>query len=143
MIPIVWNGYLIAMSVLISILGAFSALSHMQSMRENSGRQGLGWMSAGAITLAIAIWSMHFIGMLAFHLEAQMAFDITLTLLSILPPLATTLFAFNLLQKSNVGCGRMAIAGSVMGLGVAAMHYTGMAALKMQPAIGYDPLILV
>ena len=143
MMPMVWNGYLIGLSVLISIFGSFSALSHMQSMRENSPKQKLGWMSAGAITLAMAIWSMHFIGMLSFHLPIQIAFDIRLTLLSILPALATTLFAFYLLQDSNVRLGRIAIAGIVMGLGVAAMHYTGMAALKMQPAIVYDSTILV
>ena len=143
MMPIVWNEYLIGMSVLISIFGSFSALSHMQSMRANSGKQSLGWMIAGAITLAMAIWSMHFIGMLSFHLPIQMAFDIKLTLLSILPALLTTLFAFYLLQNSNVRFGRITIAGVVMGLGVAAMHYTGMAALKMQPAIVYDTGILV
>jgi NO-binding membrane sensor protein with MHYT domain/two-component sensor histidine kinase len=143
MMPIVWNEYLIGMSVLISIFGSFSALSHMQSMRANSGKQSLGWMIAGAITLAMAIWSMHFIGMLSFHLPIQMAFDIKLTLLSILPALLTTLFAFYLLQNSNVRFGRITIAGVVMGLGVAAMHYTGMAALKMQPAIVYDTGIVV
>jgi diguanylate cyclase (GGDEF)-like protein/PAS domain S-box-containing protein len=141
--PIVWNGYVILMSLLISILGSFSALSHMQSMRESSGKRGMLWMSAGATMLAMSIWSMHSIGMLSFHFSTRIAFDIKLTLLSILPALFSTLFAFHLLQNNQVRSGRIAVAGIVMGLGVAAMHYTGMAALKMQPAIAYDTVILL
>jgi diguanylate cyclase (GGDEF)-like protein/PAS domain S-box-containing protein len=137
MIPIVWNGYLVVTSVLISILGSFSSLSHMQSMRESSGKRGAASMSAGAVMLAMSIWSMHSIGMLSLHLPMQIAFDIKLTLLSILPALATTLFAFHLLRNNKVRLDRIAVAGIVMGLGVAAMHYTGMSALKMQPAIIY------
>jgi diguanylate cyclase (GGDEF)-like protein/PAS domain S-box-containing protein len=143
MMPIVWNGYLVALSVLISIFGSFAALSHMQSMRENSGKHGFIWVSAGAATLALAIWSMHFIGMLAFHLPIQLTFDVKLTVLSILPALFTTLFAFHLLQNKRVRFGKIVVAGVIMGLGVAAMHYTGMAALKMQPAIIYDTTIFV
>jgi diguanylate cyclase (GGDEF)-like protein/PAS domain S-box-containing protein len=140
MMPIVWNGYLVSMSVLISIFGAFSALSHMQSMRENSGKLGFAWMSMGASMLAMAIWSMHFVGMLSFHLPIKLAFDIKLTLLSIVPVLATTLFAFYLLQNKSVRWRQITVAGIVMGLGMAAMHYTGMAALKIQPGIIYDAM---
>jgi diguanylate cyclase (GGDEF)-like protein/PAS domain S-box-containing protein len=141
MLPIIWNGYLVAISVMISILGAFSTLSHTQSMRDKSGTLRFIWMSTGAVTLAMSIWSMHFIGMLSFHLPIQIVFDINLTLLSFLPVLASTLFAFHLSQNKMVRSGRIAIAGIVMGLGVAAMHYIGMAALKMYPAITYDATI--
>ncbi|RJG25865.1 response regulator [Massilia cavernae] len=139
--PIIWNGYLVALSVLIAMFGSFSALSHTEHMRESTGRAGIIWMTAGAVTLAVAIWSMHFIGMLAFHLPIPIAYDIQLTVLSIFPAIAATLFGFYLLQNRAVRFGRIAVAGTFMGLGVAAMHYTGMAALKIQPAISYDPLI--
>lgn len=141
--PIFWNGYLIALSVLIAMFGAFSALAHVENMRESTGKAGFLWMVCGAVTLAIAIWSMHFIGMLAFHLPIAIAYDLELTLLSIVPAIAGTLAAFILLQNQTLQLGRIAGAGVVMGLGVAAMHYSGMAALKMTPAIHYDPLIFL
>ena len=142
MMPMSWNLYLVALSVTIGMFGSFSALSHTQNMRENTGKAAYKWIVAGAMTLAVAIWAMHFIGMLAFQLPIPIAFDIRLTLLSILPAMAGTLFAFQLLQNGVVRFGRIVLAGSFMGFGVAAMHYTGMAALKMQPAISYDPWIL-
>lgn len=139
--PIIWDGYLVALSVLIAMFGSFSALSHTENIRESTGKAAFIWMAAGAVTLAVAIWSMHFIGMLAFHLPIPIAYDIQLTLLSILPAIAATLFGFYLLQNGAARFGRIAVAGTFMGLGVAAMHYTGMAALKMEPAISYAPLI--
>ena len=141
--PIVWNAYLVALSVLIAMLGSFSALSHTEHMRENTGKTAFLWMSAGAVTLGMAIWAMHFIGMLAFHLPIPIGYDISLTLLSILPAIVATLIGFHLLQNRAVRFGRIVLAGTLMGLGIAIMHYTGMAALKMQPAISYDPLIFV
>ncbi|MEB0164667.1 MHYT domain-containing protein, partial [Glaciimonas sp. CA11.2] len=95
----------------------------------------------GAGTLGVAIWSMHFIGMLAFNMPIRMAYDISLIALSIVPAIAGTLAAFLLVQNQKLTLDRILIGGTVMGLGIAAMHYTGMAALKMQPAISYDPLL--
>ncbi|QRX83477.1 EAL domain-containing protein [Glaciimonas sp. PAMC28666] len=139
--PIFWNGYLIFLSVLVAMFGAFSALSHVENMRESSGRAAFLLMFCGAGTLGVAIWSMHFIGMLAFHLPIRIAYDLPLSLLSIVPAIAGTLAAFLLVQNRKVTVARIAVAGTVMGLGVAAMHYTGMAALKMQPAISYERTI--
>ncbi|MES2262255.1 MAG: EAL domain-containing protein [Pseudomonadota bacterium] len=140
---IVWNGYLVALSVLVAMFGAFSALAHTENMRASSGKAALAWMAAGAVTLGMAIWSLHFIGMLAFHLPIPLAYDLELTLLSIVPAIGATLLAFHLLRDSDMRMARVAAAGTLMGLGVAAMHYTGMAALKMQPSIGYHPFTLV
>ena len=136
-----WNGNLIALSVLIAMLGSFTALSHAERMRESHGYQAKAWMVAGGLTLGMAIWSMHFIGMLAFHLNIPIAYDTSLTFLSILPAVAAALFGFHLLQSPKLQLKKILIGGLLMGLGITAMHYTGMAALKMQPAIIYNPAI--
>ncbi|MGS0742789.1 EAL domain-containing protein [Glaciimonas sp. GG7] len=141
--PIFWNGYLIALSVFVAFFGAFSTLSHVENMRESTGRAAFLWMISGAVTLGVAVWSMHFIGMLAFHLPIAIAYDFKLTLFSIIPAIAGTLAGFVLIQNQDLYLKRLVSAGVVMGLGIAAMHYTGMAALKMQPAINYDPLIFL
>lgn len=139
--PVVWNTNLIILSVLTAIYGSFAALSHAERMRETTGTASKAWMVAGAVTLGLAIWSMHFIGMLAFHLPIPVAYDVILTITSVLPAIAAAILGFYLLQSAKLQVHQVIIGGFLMGLGIATMHYTGMAALKMQPAINYDPLI--
>lgn len=141
--PISWNGNLVILSVLIAIFGSFTALSHAERMRENTGFQAAAWMVAGSLTLGMAVWSMHFIGMLAFHLPVPVAYDAYLTFISILPAIAAALLGFYLLRSPKLQFKKIVIGGVFMGIGITVMHYTGMAALKMQPAISYDPLIFV
>lgn len=141
--PISWNGSLIALSVLIAMFGSFTALSHAERMRESTGYQANAWMVAGGVTLGMAVWSMHFIGMLAFHLPIPIAYDSKLTFISALPAIAAALLGFYLLRSQKLQLDKVLIGGFFMGLGITAMHYTGMAALKMQPAISYDPTIFV
>ena len=139
--PISWDGSLIALSVVIAMFGSFTALSHADRMRESTGYQAIAWMIAGGVTLGMAIWSMHFIGMLAFHLPIRLAYDPLLTFLSVLPAIAAALLGFYLLQSPKLQLKKIVIGGFLMGMGITAMHYTGMAALKMQPAISYSPII--
>ncbi len=136
-----WNGNLIALSVLIAMFGSFTALSHAERMRESTGYPAMAWMVAGGLTLGMAIWSMHFIGMLAFHLTIPIAYDSSLTFISVLPAIAAALLGFYLLRSPKLQLKKIVIGGLFMGLGITAMHYTGMAALKMQPAISYNPTI--
>lgn len=100
-------------------------------------------MIAGATTLGLTIWSMHFIGMLAFQLPIPLSYDPYLTILSSLPAIAAALIVFFVLRSPVIDIYRIIQAGILMGAGISAMHYTGMAALKMSPAITYDPGIFV
>ena len=130
--------------MLIAIIGSFTALGHAQRMRKASGRTAKLWAGTGSIVLGMTIWGMHFIGMLAFHLPVPLAYDLTLTLLSILPAIAASLLGFWVqCCATKISYRRIVVSGILMGLGISAMHYTGMAALKMVPPIGYDPLIVV
>ena len=130
------------LSVLVAVAGSLTALAHAQRMRESHGRTALLWMVTGSITLGLAVWSMHFIGMLAFHLPIPLAYDLTLTLISIVPVTAAALLGFRVLREQHVSIRRLVLVGLLMGMGISGMHYSGMAALKMSPAISYDPLIL-
>ena len=140
--PISWNGNLIVLSVLIAMFGSFTALSHAERMRESTGYQAMAWMVAGGLTLGMAVWSMHFIGMLAFHLPVPIAYDSRLTFISVVPAIAAALLGFYLLRSPKLQLKRIVIGGLFMGLGITVMHYTGMSALKMQPEISYNPTIL-
>jgi diguanylate cyclase (GGDEF)-like protein/PAS domain S-box-containing protein len=142
-LSIIWNIPLVLLSVLVAMLGSFTALTHAQRMRENSGRSAWVWMGAGSITLGFTIWSMHFVGMLAFHLPIPVSYDLPLTLLSALPAIAAALLGFYVLHEPNISNFRIAASSLVMGFGISMMHYTGMAALKMSPEISYDPLAFI
>ncbi len=140
---IVWNIPLVLLSVLVAMLGSFTALAHAQRMRESSGRSARIWMVTGGLTLGLAIWSMHFIGMLAFHLPVPLGYDLPLTLLSALPAIAAALLGFYVLREPDISAPRIIVSGLLMGLGISVMHYTGMAALRMSPPISYDPPIFI
>jgi len=143
-LPISWNIPLVFLSVLIAIIGSFATLDHAQRMRATSGRSAKLWAIAGSIVLGMTIWGMHFVGMLAFHLPIPIAYDLTLTLLSILPAIAAALLGFwTQCCAIRITARRLLGSGLLMGLGISAMHYTGMAALKVSPPVSYDLPIVV
>jgi diguanylate cyclase (GGDEF)-like protein/PAS domain S-box-containing protein len=141
--PIYWNISLVILSVLVAMIGSLTALTHAQRMRESSGRPAMWWMIVGSLTLGNAIWSMHFIGMLAFHLPIPLSYDLSLTLLSVIPAIASSLLAFIVLRNTHISLPRLLISGLVMGAGISVMHYTGMGALRMSPPINYDPPVFI
>ena len=136
-----WDILLVFVSVLVAMIGSFTALTHAQRMRASTGRIAMLWMAAGSVTLGMTAWSMHFIGMLAFQLPITVSYDLSLTLLSVLPAITAALLGFYVLREPVISIRRIVANGLVMGAGISAMHYTGMAALKVTPAISYDPLV--
>ena len=111
---------------------------HAERMRASSGRSAKIWMFVGAATFGLTIWCMHFTGMVAFHLPIELNYDLTLTLLSVIPALISALLGFYILRSPVVNHIKLLIAAILMGSGIAMMHYTGMAALKMSPSINYS-----
>jgi NO-binding membrane sensor protein with MHYT domain len=93
--------------------------------------------------MGIGIWSMHFIGMLAFRIEMPLAYDVATTLLSMIVAIGASGFALFIGSRKHIGVNRLCISGFVMGIGIAGMHYTGMAAMKMDATLTYDPLLFV
>ncbi|MDE2310138.1 MAG: diguanylate cyclase [Betaproteobacteria bacterium] len=139
----VWNVPLVVLSVLVAMIGSFAALAHAQRMRASSGRSAWVWMIAGGITLGLAIWSMHFIGMLAFHLPIPIGYDLPLTLLSALSAIAASLLGFYVLREAVISSRRIIVSGLLMGGGISMMHYTGISAMKMSPPISHNSNIFV
>lgn len=93
--------------------------------------------------MGIGIWAMHFIGMLAFSLPIRLSYGIALTVLSLLLAIASSGFALFLVSRPRIAWRNLIAGGTLLGLGISSMHYTGMYALRMQPAIEYDlPLLL-
>ena len=140
---IIWDFPLLFLSIATAIIGSITALTHSQRMRSSTGHAKTIWMIAGGLTLGLAIWSMHFVGMSAFHLSIPIGYDLTLTLLSIIPGIAAAFLCFYVLSQSDISTQRLLISSLLMGVGISAMHYTGMAAIKMTPPIRYETVFVV
>src|SRR5258708_17312264 len=92
------------------------------------------WLLGGAGAMGIGIWSMHYIGMLAFILPIPVAYHWPTVLLSLFAAIVASVVALGVVSRQKLGWFR-ALAGSVlMGVGIASMHYIGMAAMRL-PAI--------
>ncbi|GKT19651.1 hypothetical protein AVHY2522_23255 [Acidovorax sp. SUPP2522] len=96
-------------------------------------------LATSAVALGAGIWAMHFIGMLAFTLCVAVRYDVGITLLSMLPGLAASWVALNVLVRQQVTGRQLAMGGLLVGAGIGAMHYAGMEALRMAPDLRYDP----
>jgi len=126
---------LILLSYLVSVLGSLAALYVATNIRQEDGKSHLGWLAVGALMLGgCAIWSMHFIGMVAYDPGVPMAFDTVITGISLIVPIAFTYIGLIIAFRSADRIAVIILAGLIMGLGVASMHYTGMAAMSIEPA---------
>lgn len=127
-----------ALSVLVAVFAAWTALDLFQQVRERQGKARLPWLATSAVTMGGGIWAMHFIAMLGFDPGAPVRYDVWLTALSFLLAVGGTSLAF-LIASNEQRPARTFVAGSVMGLSICAMHYVGMAALHTAPSISYSP----
>jgi PAS domain S-box-containing protein len=137
-----YNPYLVALSVLVACLASYSALDLGEHVAAARGLARKLWLGAAAITMGGGIWSMHFIGMLAFVMPISMSYDIGLTLLSLAVAIIVTGGAFYIISRQVNSPLPLALGGIFMGLGIVAMHYTGMAAMRGHAELAYDGLFV-
>jgi PAS domain S-box-containing protein len=129
-----YNYALVALSVLIAIFASYAALDLAGRVTAAGGRTRAVWLLGGAGAMGTGIWSMHYIGMLAFILPIPVAYHWPTVLLSLFAAILASLVALGVVSRQKMGWFR-ALAGSVlMGAGIAGMHYIGMAAMRL-PAI--------
>src|SRR5688572_14784327 len=137
-----YNVWLVVTSIIVASLASYVALDLAARVMAARGiRTAASWLVGGALSMGIGIWSMHFIGMLAFELPIRMSYDIPITLLSLLIAVAVSGFALYAVNYGTPNLRRLLAAGVLMGLGIASMHYSGMAAMQLQPSIHYDSLL--
>ncbi len=136
-----FNHWLVVLSLLVASFASYTALDLGTRITASKGPAARVWLVGGAFAMGTGIWSMHFIGMLAFSLPIPLGYDVPITLLSMLIAVVVSGFALYTVTRENLGCSRLLIGAVLMGIGIAFMHYTGMAALRMSPPIEYDPLL--
>ncbi|MFL1514432.1 putative bifunctional diguanylate cyclase/phosphodiesterase [Pseudomonas prosekii] len=132
---------LVVISLCVAILASYTALDLTGRIATTKGRAVHLWTAGGAVAMGIGVWSMHFIGMLAFNLPIDLGYDFALTALSLTIAILSCGFALWLVSQPKLPVWQLAFGALVMGSGISAMHYTGMAAMLMQPGIDYDPTL--
>lgn len=141
-LPSFHDPLLVVLSMAVSVVASFTALDVGARIWQARGAVRAGWTVAAALALGGGIWSMHFIGMLAFSLPMEIRYDLGLTATSLLIAVAASGIGFALVDRTS-GPARLAVSGLLMGLGIAGMHYTGMAALVLPARLSYEPVPLV
>jgi NO-binding membrane sensor protein with MHYT domain len=131
---------LVVVSLAVATLASFTALDlagRISTMA--SARLRHLWLAGGAAAMGTGIWSMHFIGMLAFSLPIPLGYDFAITACSLIIAMIVSYFALVQVARPTLSARRLVTGGLLMGFGIAGMHYTGMAAMQMQPGIHYRP----
>jgi diguanylate cyclase (GGDEF)-like protein len=133
---------LVILSIVIATVASYVALELGNRVAVAQGTSRAAWLFGGALVMGIGIWSMHFTAMLAFNLPVPITYDLPLLLLSVLIAMTSSGLALYVIGRGSVRIVSLLTAGILMGLAITGMHYTGMAAVRTQAILHYNPLLV-
>lgn len=144
---LLWGSYDLGLVLLSFLIAVFASAMAMQVTAQaiSVSKQSLRLMmlGSGSIALGGGVWSMHFIGMLAFTLCTDVSYHFGITALSMLPSIAASWVALDLISKKHLSLPQLLLGGLLVGAGIGTMHYAGMAAMQMSVALRYDLAIFL
>ncbi|HMH13638.1 MAG TPA: response regulator [Edaphobacter sp.] len=129
---------LVAVSVLIAILAAYAALDLAGRVTAARGMARFAWLGGGAFAMGFGIWSMHYIGMAALQLPVPVQYDWPTVLLSMIAAVFASAVALLVVSRTTMPISTAIIGSILMGGGIAAMHYIGMAAMRLPAMCSYS-----
>jgi len=138
-----YNYPLVALSVLIAIFASYAALDLAGRVTATSGRTRAVWLLGGAGAMGTGIWSMHYIGMLAFILPIPVAYHWPTVLLSLFAAILASVVALGVVSRRKMGWFRALVGSVLMGAGIASMHYIGMAAMRLPAICQFNSFLVV
>ncbi|MFY0527591.1 MHYT domain-containing protein [Archangium gephyra] len=134
---------LVLLSIVIAVVASYTGLDLAGRVAGMSGSARRVLLGSGAAMMGVGIWSMHFVGMLAFRMPMQMSYGPGLTALSMGAAVLGSWAALLVVSRHLVTREGLLAGGTFMGLAIAAMHYLGMAAMRMEAEVGYQPVLFV
>lgn len=143
-VPYAYNWLMVGLSFLISVTGAYVALRWSRRIRKPDGRIDVDRLLCASVALGGgAVWSMHFIGMVAYRTPIRFEFDLLLTMASLLVVMAFAGAGLAMASRpTGHPLGNTVKGGVLTGLGVVLMHYTGMAAIHTNSRFEWDTSIV-
>jgi diguanylate cyclase (GGDEF)-like protein/PAS domain S-box-containing protein len=133
---------LVGLAAFVCVLASFTAINLLRHARKSKGHMRSLWLSISAISTGFGIWATHFVAMLAFSPGIPSGYNITLTLLSLIAAIALTAAGLTVALIPNWRHGPW-IGGAIVAGGIAAMHYTGMAAFEVAGIVLWDPVLVI
>ncbi|TXK74137.1 MHYT domain-containing protein, partial [Paenibacillus sp. N3.4] len=131
------DGLLIFLSYLIAVVASYTALDLAGRVSMSEGKSRWLWLVFGAASMGLGIWSMHFVGMLAFSLPVPVPYELRPILLSMLVAMVASFIALSVVGRNQLTTRQLLVGGSLLAIGISAMHYIGMSAMLIN--ISYDP----
>jgi PAS domain S-box-containing protein len=130
MIAGTYNAGLVALSILIAIVASYAAFDLGERVSASGGRRRWAWLTSGAIAMGFAIWSMHYVGMLAFVLPVPVLYHVPTVILSLVAAVAGAAIALYIISEETMRRADTATAGVCLGGAIVSMHYIGMASMR-------------
>ena len=133
---------LVVLAAVVCALASFTAINLVHHVRRSTGQMRQIWLGVAATASGFGIWATHFIAMLAFAPSIPSGYNVTLTLLSLIAAIVLTGIGLASPFRAPLPGARW-LGGAIVGGGIAAMHYTGMAAFEIQGRIIWDPVLVI
>ena len=139
-----YNYWLVALSIVLAAVAAFFSL-HFASVAKHIVRKRYKTIAvlSGSLVMAGGIWSMHFVGMLAYDMGHSVAYDPLLTFLSVIPSVLASYLTLSMLIRPRLTPLQLILSGTLVGAGIGTMHYMGMEAMEMDVVLKYDPSLFI
>ena len=138
-----YNYALVALSVSIAMFASYAALDLAGRVTAAGGWTRAVWLLGGASAMGTGIWSMHYIGMLAFILPIPVAYHWPTVLLSLFAAIVASVIALYVVSRQRMRASRAAAGSVLMGAGIASMHYIGMAAMRLPAVCRFNFFLVV
>ena len=130
-IPVSYDSRLVTLSIVIAIFASYVALDFVGRVSASRGSARLAWLLGGATAMGTGIWSMHYTGMLAFRLPMRVYYHVPTVVLSLLAAIFASFVALYIVGRPRMTALHVIGGSLLMGTGIATMHYTGMAAMRL------------
>lgn len=134
---------LVALSVVIAIFASYAALDLAGRVTAARNNARLTWLIGGAVAMGTGIWSMHYTGMLAYHLPIPVYYHIPTVILSLVAAIAASFVALLMVSRPGVTVGHITAGSLLMAAGISGMHYTGMASMRLAAMHHWDTSFVV
>lgn len=138
-----YNPYLVVLSAFIAVLASYTALELASRITASQGFIRKLWLTGGAIAMGTGIWAMHFIAMLAFSIPLFISYHLGIVLISLIAAIFASAQALFIIGRPKPTPLAVLVSSCIMGIGIAIMHYTGMAAMQMPAILRYKPSLFL
>jgi PAS domain S-box-containing protein len=134
---------LVVLSIVVAVGASYSALALAGRVAVTTGPARLIWLAAGAVAMGAGIWTMHYVGMVAFRMPVPVLHYIPTVVASFLAAVLAAAVTLRVVSRREMRLGQLVRGSIVMGLGIAAVHYIGVASMRLPATISYHPLLVV